>query len=79
MRRKIRQYINKWLSQGYENGIPDEAYPKFEATNKAPSYRNICKAILRNDVQLTTLGFSKENCEAYGVLKRIELAERYKK
>lgn len=78
MRKKINQYINKWHSQGYENGIPDEAFPKFEALNKAPSYRNICRAILKNDVQLTTLGFSKESCESYNILKKIEIDARTK-
>lgn len=70
--------MSKWQSQGYPHGIPDEAYPKFEALNKAPSYRNICKAILKNDVQLTSLGFERDECESYNVLKRIELAERAK-
>lgn len=76
MKRKINKYINKWLLCGYEKGIPDEAPPKFEALNKAPSYRNICKAILKNDLQLKTLGFSKEKCEYYNILKKIEIEER---
>lgn len=43
-----------------------------------PSYRLICKAILRNDTALTTLGFAKEKCPAYMELKRIEIEAREK-
>lgn len=76
MRQKIRQYISKWLEQGYQSGIPDEAPIKLEAMNKVPSYRKICMAILKNDIHLTTLGYSRPICEEYGILKRIELSAR---
>jgi len=36
----------------------------------------ICKAILRNDFALKSLGMSKPKSEAYSLLKRIELDER---
>lgn len=78
MREKITSYIDKWLSQGYSEGLPDEADERLEAMCKVPSYRMICKAILKNDLALQTLGYSKENCEAYGMLKRIEIAARIK-
>jgi len=73
---KIRQYIKAWEARGYPFGIPDEAPPMLEAQNKVPSYRAICKAIMKNDVALLTLGYSREECEAYNALKRIELTER---
>jgi len=44
--------------------------------NKAPSYRAICRAILKNDLQLTSLGFSKDGCESYDILKKIEIEAR---
>lgn len=75
---RVDQYISKWKAQGYEHDIPDEAPAKLEALNKAPSYRKICKAILSNDIHLTSLGFSRPSVDSYGVLKRIELAERKK-
>lgn len=78
MREKIISYISKWLSQGYSEGLPDEADERLEAMCKVPSYRMICKAILKNDLALQTLGYSKENCEAYGMLKRIEIEAREK-
>ncbi|MGZ6469411.1 MAG: DUF3440 domain-containing protein, partial [Bdellovibrionota bacterium] len=73
---RITAYISKWESQGYQGGIPDEAPAKLEALNKAPSYRKVCKAILSNDLHLTSLGYSRPQVESYGVLKRIELTER---
>lgn len=76
MRAKIAHYINKWEGQGYPAGIPDEADPKLEALNKAPSYRHICKAILKNDIALTTLGYTRPDCTAYGAIKRLEIEER---
>ncbi len=79
MRAKILQYIEKWKKRGYEDDIPDEADAKLEAMKKVPSYRMICKAILKNDLALTSLGYSKPQCESYGILKRIELAERARK
>lgn len=79
MRQKIIQYISKWETQGYPSGIPDEAPRKLEQLNKAPSYRQICMAILKNDTHLTTLGYSRPNCEMYGAMKRVELEERAKR
>lgn len=76
MKNKILKYVEKWENRGYADGIPDEADPKLEGLGKVPSYRLICKAILKNDIALTSLGYSRPNCDSYGVLKRIELAER---
>ena len=76
MKRKIAAYIAKWKSRGYQNGIPEEAPPKLEAHNKAPSYRTICHAILKNDRNLLTLGFSRPDCRIYNQLKRQELISR---
>ena len=78
MKRKILAYIRQWEGKGYLNGIPDEAPPKLEALNKAPSYRQICKAILRNDLALTTLGYTRPKTAAYMTLKRIEIEARNK-
>ena len=76
MKNKIIKYIQKWEKQGYELGIPDEAPAKLEALNKVPSYRMICKAILKNDICLQSLGFSKPKSKAYNLLKRIEINSR---
>lgn len=66
------QYHNKivlfnrwWEQRGYENGIPDEAAYEMEAARRAPSWRRICKMLLRNDFWGKTLGFSQHKSVAY--------------
>ncbi len=76
MQRKIKMYVNKWKSQGYPNGIPDSADSRLESMNKVPSYRMICIAILKNDICLTSLGFSRPNCAEYNALKKLEIEAR---
>jgi predicted phosphoadenosine phosphosulfate sulfurtransferase len=67
------------MLKGYENGIPDEADPRLEGMGLAPSYRQICRAIIKNDAALTSLGFSRPKCETYSFLKKIEIEAREKK
>ena len=76
MKKKILSYIKSWQSKGYSSGIPDEAPTRLEAANKVPSYRQICRAIMRNDLALTTLGFSRPKTGAYMALKKIEIEAR---
>ena len=76
MKQKILAYIAKWEKQGYPDGIPDEADAKLESLGKVPSYRMICKAILKNDISLSSLGFTRQPSEVYSLLKRIEIAAR---
>ena len=78
MRKKIAQYTAKWKSQGYSEGMPDEAPRRLEEINKVGSYRLVCIAILKNDVALKTLGFNRQPCQLYMDLKRAELMEKGK-
>jgi predicted phosphoadenosine phosphosulfate sulfurtransferase len=73
MREKIEKYIQDWQKRCYSD-LPDEA-PN-EINHLVPSYKKICMAILKNDTQLETLGFSRAKCKIYNELKRIELKER---
>lgn len=66
-------YIDSYLKKGYST-IPDEL--PSELQDLAPAYKFICQAILKNDLHLTTLGYSKPKSEYYNILKRIELDER---
>jgi predicted phosphoadenosine phosphosulfate sulfurtransferase len=63
---KIDQFISWWSKRGYEHGIiPDEADPKDEAGKKTPSWRRICRAILRNDYWCKSLSFSQTKSASY--------------
>ena len=76
MKTKIHQYIIKWVKKGYFNGIPDNAPLRLEHLNKVPSYRKICIAILKNDIQLKSLGIERDKCLLYDMIKKQELKER---
>lgn len=78
MRSKILAYINRWESHGYPGGIPDEAPGLLEKAGRVPSYRVICMAIMRNDMALQSLGYSREPCGIYMGIKRAELLARGK-
>lgn len=58
--------FEKWWSQrGYPDGIPDEAPYALEAKRLAPSWRRVCKSLLRNDYWCKGLGFSQHKSDAY--------------
>lgn len=78
MKQKILEYIARWEKQGYPQGIPDQADSRLEAIGKCPSYRKICMAILKNDVALVSLGYSRPQTDAYMALKKIEIDGRSK-
>ena len=63
-----------WKNRCYKVDIPDTA-PR-EIFNKVPSYERIAKAILSNDHQLKSLGFTPKESKYYGILKRRELLLR---
>lgn len=72
MKEKVLAWVKKWEGRGYSNGIPDEADIGIELAERAPSYRRICMAIMKNDVQLESLGYTREVCHVYMALKREE-------
>jgi predicted phosphoadenosine phosphosulfate sulfurtransferase len=62
---KIAVFLKWWMDRGYPNGIPDEADIHLEAAKKVPSWKRICKALLRNDYWCKGLSFSQTKSEAY--------------
>ena len=65
---RFQKFINGWNRRGYPT-IPEEAPPELEAKCWAPSWRRLCKVLLRNDYWCKGLGQSQPKSEAY---------ERYK-
>lgn len=63
---KMLLFQRWWMERGYPDGIPDEAPYDIEAARKAPSWRRICKALLRNDYWFKGMGFSQHKSTAYG-------------
>lgn len=64
-RDKILLFEKWWMNRGYPDGIPDEAPYALEAKRLAPSWRRVCKALLRNDYWCKGLGFSQHKSQAY--------------
>jgi len=74
---KIILFQKWWKERGYPNGVPDEAAYEMEAARRAPSWRRICKSLLRNDYWMKGLGFSQQKSAGYK--KYLALMERRKK
>ncbi len=69
---EIEKYIKTWESRCYKGGIPDEV-PK-DIFDKAPSYKLIVTAILKNNIGV--IGIERPKGKWYSVLKRIEISQR---
>lgn len=80
---KIYTFLKWWNAKGgwYDfNGIfrsirgmdiPDELDPKIEAERKGPSWKRICKSLLRNDYWCKGLSFSQTESHAYKQYKKL--------
>ena len=64
--KKFKVFIAWWKKRGYSDGIPDEAPTALENGRIAPSWRRICKVLLRNDYWCKGLAFTQPKSEAYG-------------
>jgi predicted phosphoadenosine phosphosulfate sulfurtransferase len=71
---KIYTFIKWWKERGYDIGIPDEAPYILESKKLAPSWKRVCKALLRNDFWCKGLGFTQHKTAAYQ--KYLDLKKR---
>lgn len=62
---RFRVFINGWKGRGYHDGLPDEAPKTLEDKMWAPSYRRLCKVLLRNDHWCKGLGLTQPKSAAY--------------
>lgn len=62
---KIALFNKWWEERGYPEGIPDEGDYKLEAEKMIPSWRRICKSLLRNDFWCKGLSFTQTKSDAY--------------
>ncbi len=68
---KIAVFLKWYEERGYPNGIPDYASKQDEASKKVPSWRRVCKSLLRNDYWCKGLSFSQTKSENYEQYKKI--------
>lgn len=59
---RFRVFVRGWRGRGYIDGIPDEAPAVLENAHWAPSYRRLCKVLLR---KCKGLGLTQPKSEAY--------------
>lgn len=75
---KILLHTKWWAERGYPNGIPDEAPYELEAKRLAPSWRRVCKSLLRNDYWCKGLGFTQHKSAAYAAYQDLMRRRREK-
>lgn len=68
---RFKKFMAGWKQRGYAT-IPDEAPHELEVKCWAPSWRRMCKVILRNDYWCKGLGQSQPKSEAYQKFKAIK-------
>lgn len=62
---KIYKFVKWWETRGYPDGIPDEADYQLEQKKDVPSWRRVCKVLLRNDYWCKSLSFTQQKSAAY--------------
>lgn len=60
-RNKIAVFLKWYEARGYPGGIPDEG----PMDKSAPSWKRVCKALLRNDYWCKGLSFTQNKSDAY--------------
>lgn len=70
-RDRFIKFMAGWKKRGYES-IPDEAPHDLEVKQWAPSWRRMCRCILRNDYYCKGLGQTQPKSEAYGKYKDLK-------
>lgn len=72
---RFKKFICSWHDRGYQE-IPDESPPELEAKCWAPSWRRMCKVLLRNDWWCHGLGQSQPKSEAYQKFKEMRAQKK---
>lgn len=77
-RDKIMLFERWWVQRGYPDGIPDEVDYALEAKRLVPSWRRVCKSLLRNDYWGKGMGFSQHKSSAYRAYQEMMRKRREK-
>jgi len=74
---RFKKFIAGWKDRGYEK-IPDEAPHDLEVKCWAPSWKRMCRVLLRNDHWCKGLGQTQPKSEAYQQFKAIKQLRKQK-
>lgn len=72
---RFKKFIYGWKRRGYDI-IPDEAPSELESKQWAPSWRRMCKCILRNDYWCKGLGQTQPKSDAYKKFKELKKSKK---
>jgi predicted phosphoadenosine phosphosulfate sulfurtransferase len=73
---RFNAWILGWHKRGYRKGIPDFAPPELEKKYWVPSWRRLCKVLLRNDWWCKGLGMTQPKSAAYAKYMALKAARR---
>ncbi len=73
--KRFQSFIKGWKGRGYSE-IPDEAPIILENKHWAPSYRRLCKVLLRNDYWCKGLGLTQPKSAAYQRYMELKKAQK---
>lgn len=68
---RFKKFISGWKDRGYSN-MPDEAPAELESKCWVPSWRRMCKVLLRNDYWCKGLGQTQPKSDAYLQYKELK-------
>jgi predicted phosphoadenosine phosphosulfate sulfurtransferase len=68
---KIAVFRSWWTTRGYPHDIPDELDAGVEADKTGPSWRRVCKALLRHDYWCKGMSFSQHRSASYEKYRKI--------
>jgi len=71
---KIAVFLKWWYDRGFPNGIPDDG----PTDKSAPSWKRICKVLLRNDYWCKGLSFTQTKAGHYEAYKKVMKTRRKK-
>ena len=72
----FRSWLRRWQERGYYTEIPDEAPRELENKKWVPSWRRLCKVLLRNDWWCKGLGLTQPKSEAYAKFLEIKKSKK---
>jgi predicted phosphoadenosine phosphosulfate sulfurtransferase len=75
---RFKIFMAGWKKRWYEK-IPDEAPHDLEVAARVPSWKRMCRSILRNDYYCKWLGQTQPKSEAYIKLKQIKEKRKLEK
>lgn len=73
---RFKKFISSWKDRGYDE-IPEESPPELEAKCWAPSWRRMCRCLLRNDYWCKGLGQMQPKSEAYQKFQEIRKNKKF--